>query len=155
MLIMRTTPRILKATEKYIASLGRKREELTEEQWNFMINYVKTRRVAIPFLVVCGLISLGMTFMYWHQGHKYVTEVIPHHTITVSFNDQNEQITLMPDEIRKYLNYITDRYMMAGTQFVLAYCLLIFFVISLTLVRIQNRKMHRILLSRPNTTGIV
>lgn len=33
------SPRILKATEKYVASLGRKREELTEEQWTFMVNY--------------------------------------------------------------------------------------------------------------------
>ncbi|MGA2070927.1 MAG: hypothetical protein ABSG97_06220 [Sedimentisphaerales bacterium] len=152
---IKTSPKVLKATDKYIASIGRKREELTEEQWNLMVNYIKTRRLAIPSLIFFGLICAIFTLMYYHLGHKYLTMAIPHHTVTISFEGQQEPITLSPEEIRKYSTYVTDCYMMAGTQLMLAFESLIFIVISLTITRIYARKGHIILLSRPTSTESV
>lgn len=154
MLIMRTSPRILKATEKYVASIGRKREELTEEQWNLLVKHVEARRVANPFLLLAGLFCISMTYLFWHQAHKYVTNIVPNHTITVSFNNQNEPIILTPEEIREYLKYITDGYMLAGMQSMLAFQLLGFAVLSMALTKRTNRKAHRILLSRPTETVV-
>jgi hypothetical protein len=154
MIIMRTTPKILKATEKYIASLGRKREELTEEQWNLMLNYIKVRRIAIPFLLFFAMFSIGMTFAYWHQGHKYYTKTIPHQSVKISFDDQKEPITLSPEEVRQYLNYVTNRYMVASCQFLLSIFFLTSFIISMTIARTANRKAHRILLSRPTSPAV-
>jgi hypothetical protein len=149
MMIMRTTPGIIKTTEKYIASLGRKREELTGEQWDFMINYIKTRRFAVPVLLIFGLFSIGMAFLYWHQGQKYFIQVIPNHSVKVSFDDQKEPLSLTPEEIRNYLEHMRDIYIMVGMKFVLSIFLIIFIIGSITLIRWQNRKTHKILLSRP------
>lgn len=152
---LKVSPRVLKATEKYIASLGRKREELTEEQWKFILNYIKGRRVVIPILVVFGLFCVGMTILYWNSGHKTVARAIPHDTVKISVNNQKDTISLSPEEIRQYLDYVTDCYMNAGVQIMLGFQLLVFAFLSATLARIHNRKMHRILLSRPPPTGIV
>jgi len=152
---MKTSPRVLKATEKYIASLGRKREELTEEQWNLMVRYVKNRRIAIPFLLFSVIFCIGTTFAYWYQGHKYYTKVIPHQTVKISFDDQRESLSLSLEEIRRYLSNMADCYMMVGMSFLLAVLVLHIFIGSVTFTKMMNRKSHRILLSRPPLTGIV
>lgn len=151
----RVSPKVLKATEKYLTSIGRKREELTEEQWNFMVDYIKKRCLIVPILIFFVLFCTVMTYLYWHQGHKYYTKVIPHQTVKISFDDQRESITLSPEEIRRYLRYVTDCYMMAGMQFELTIFMLIFLFGSVMLTKIMNRKTHRILLSRPTTTRVV
>jgi hypothetical protein len=151
---MRTTPRIVKATEKYIASIGTKREELTEEQWNFMLNYVKMRHLRIPLLMILGLFCAGMTLAYWHLGHKYFTNALPDNTIKIEFNGQKEAISLSSEEVRKYFSYVTHCYMNAGVQFMLALQFLVFAILGATLTRTTNRKMHRILLYRPSSTEV-
>jgi len=152
MLIMRTSPRVLKVTEKYIASIGRKREELTEEQWNLMVYYVEGRRIAIPFFVVMVLFWISTTFLYWQGGHKYLTKVIPHCAVTISFEDQREPISLSPEEIRECFRYVIQHYTMAWGGFLLA---VIFSTFLVFIVTIGNRKAHRILLSRPTATEVV
>jgi len=149
---LQISPRTLKAAERYIASIGRKREELTEEQWNLMVHYVEGRRIGIPVLLIACLLLAGMALMHWHFGHKYFIKAIPHHTVTISFEDQQEPISLSPEEIREYFSYVVHRYMMAWGGFLLAGILLTFLVCIVTM---GKGKAHRILLSRPNTTGVV
>jgi cbb3-type cytochrome oxidase subunit 3 len=120
-----------------------------------MVNYIKTRRLAIPLLIFVGLFSAVMTFAFWHLGHKYVTKAIPHHTVTISFDDKREFISLSPEEIRQYFNYVTDCYMNAGMNFMLTVFMLIFFIGGMTIARITNRKAHRTLLSRPTKAEVV
>ena len=149
---MKPSPKVLKATEEYVTSLGRKREDLTEEQWKLMVNYINTRRISSPILLIFCLVSVCMMFVSWHLGHKYITKVIPHHTITVSFNDQKKSIPLTPEEIGQYLNYITERYSTVGAHLVLAVVLLTFIILNVTVIKRTNGKNHRILLSRPAAT---
>ena len=141
---MKTSPKVLKATEKYVTTLGIKREELTEEQWNLMVKYVEVRRIGVPFLLFFAVFSIGMTFVFLHLGNKYYTKVIPHQTVKISFEDQKEPIALSPEEIRQYLNYVINRYMVAFGQFLLSVSFLTFFVISITIAKTANRKAHRI-----------
>ena len=145
----------LKATERYVASIGRKREELTEEQWNLMVHYVEGRRIAIPFLIIIVLFCTSMTFLFWYLGHKYLTGAIPNHTVQIMIENQSKTISLSPKEIREYFDYLAGCYMNAGVNLMLAFFALIFVVGSITFARRQNKTTHRILLSRPNTTGVV
>jgi len=149
------SPRTLKAAEKYIASVGRKREELTEEQWNLMVNYVKTRRLGLPLLIFCGLICAVFTLVFYHLGQGFVEELLPHQVVKISFDDQRESISISPEEMRRHLSYATECYMLAGMQFMLALDFLIFVFGGLTIVWKQNRKTHMVLLSRPTSTESV
>jgi hypothetical protein len=106
-------------------------------------------------LIFIMLFCSTMTFIYWHLGHKYFTKAIPNDTVTISFNGQKETLSLSPEDIRKYFDYVKDCYMNAGMGFMLAFYALIFVIGSVTLVRTQNRKMHRILLSRPTETEAI
>jgi hypothetical protein len=148
---LQVSPRTLKAAEKYIASLGRKREELTEEQWNLMVRYVEGRRIAIPFLLMMCLLLAGMTFVNWHRGHKYFTKAIPNNTVTISFEDKSEPISLSPKEVRDYFDYTIHLYMMAWGGFLVATMLLTILICF----GIIGQPGHKILLSRPTTTGPV
>jgi hypothetical protein len=152
---LKISPKVIETTEKYIASIGIKREGLTEDQWNLLLNYVEHRRIVIPIFVLMVLFCSSMTFLFWHLGHKYLTGAIPNHTVQIVIDNQREPISLSPEEIRKYFDYLAGCYMNAGANFMLAFYTLSFLVGSITLIRIQNRKMHRILLSRPNTKGVV
>jgi hypothetical protein len=147
MMIMRTTPGIIKATEKYIASLGRKREELTEEQWDFMVNCIKTRRIVIPLFIIMALLCIITIFRAWYLGHECFAKAIPHNTIMISFEDKSEPISLSPKEIRDYFSYTINRYMGAFGGF-----LLFINVLTYLMIIIGIKKTHRILLSRPATT---
>lgn len=149
---MQVSPRTLKATEQYIATLGRKREELTEEQWNFLIKYIEGRRIAIPLFLIMCLLFACMTFIDWNRGHKYFVRAIPHHTVKVLLEDQQEPISLSPEEIRVYFNYVVHHYMMAWSGFLLVSIFLTFFCM---MIIGGNKKAHRILLSRPVTTETV
>lgn len=148
---MRTTPRVLKATEKYIASIGKRREELTEEQWNLMLNYIKGRRISIPLLIIVALILISSSFWYWHLGHKYFTNAIPSNSVTISFVDQQEPISLSPKEIKEYFNRVIQCYAMAWGGFLVVSMLLTFLICFV----IIGHPAHRILLFRPTTTGPV
>ena len=152
--IMRTSPRVLKATNKYITSLGRKREELTEEQWNLMLNYIKARRIGIPFLLFFVVFWIGTTFTYWYQGHKYYTKIIPNQTVRISFDDQKEAVTFSPKEIQRYLSNVIHCYVMAFSGFLMAVMFLTYFIIILTIFKKSNRKAHAVLLSRTPQTGV-
>jgi hypothetical protein len=152
---LKISPKVIRATEKYIASIGIKREELTEEQWNLLLDYVKNRRIVIPIFVLIMLFCSSMTFLFWHLGHKCLTGAITNHTVQIATDNQREPISLSPEEIREYFDYLAGCYMNAGINFMLAFYTLIFLIGSITLVRIQNRKTHRILLSRPNTKEVV
>ena len=151
---LKPSPRTLKATEKYIASIGRKREELTEEQWNLMVNYVKCRRISIPFFLIFFLVSTALMIANWYLGRKYVKKVIPEQSVKVIFNEQKEQTIISPEEIRNYLSYVNERYFMTGSQYIFAIGFLVIFILNVTLIRMTNRKTHRILLSRSSTASV-
>lgn len=153
--IMRTSPRVLKATNKYIASLGRKREDLTEEQWNLMLKYIKARRIGMPFLLFFALLSIFFAYKYWQLSNKYLTKVILNPRIEASSNQQDESILMKTEEIRYHFKRFAYFRAMAWGQFLIANMMLTFFIISLTIVKITNRKTHRTLLSRPPATGVV
>jgi len=152
---LKPSPRVLKAAEKYVTSLGRKREELTDEQWNLMVKYTQGRRLGIPFLIFFGLVCAIFTATYYQHGQKFAKDILPSQVITITYEDQRESIYISPEKMRKYLNYATNCYMNAGMQLMLTIQFLIFFVGSVTLSKTMNIKTHRILLSRPPSTGIV
>ena len=90
---MQVSPRTLKAAEKYIASIGKKREELTEEQWNLMVHYVEGRRIGIPLLIFSGLICAVFSIMYYHLGQGFVEDIFPHQVVEISFERINLHVT--------------------------------------------------------------
>jgi len=154
MMIMRTTPKILKATERYVISIGRKREELTEEQWNFMVNYIKACRISILSLAIIGIINVAFTLMYFYFGQGFAKGVLPPEVVTISFEEQGKSVSFSPEEMRRYLNRATDCYLNAGMGSMLSIFFLTFFIGNFTFIRVMNRKTHRILLSRPIATEI-
>jgi len=149
---LKPSPKAIKATEKYVASLGRKREELTEEQWQLMANYIQNRRVAIPILIILGLISISFAFMYYHIGQDYIEDILPNRAINVTFEENSKKISISSEKIQRHLSYAKECFMKVGFNISLILFILMFVIGSLTLVRIQNKKTHRILLSKTVTT---
>jgi hypothetical protein len=72
---------------------------------------------------------------------------IPDHPVKIFVENQKEPISLTPNQISSYLNYIIQNYATAFGGFLL---LIMFLSIIITVGGMK--KTHRILLSRPATT---
>jgi hypothetical protein len=147
---LKPSPRTIKATEKYIFSLGRKREELTEEQWNLMVHYVQGLRFAIPILLFLELFSVFFAFEYCRLGQKFTNDALFSQSAVVKmmFKDPSKSISLSQEDV-PILNHAREYFILAGMNIMLVINFFILIIFSLTLTRQQNKKTHRILLSRP------
>ncbi|MFH1370103.1 MAG: hypothetical protein ABII09_02290 [Planctomycetota bacterium] len=125
---------------------------MTEEQWNLMLNYIKARRIGIPFLLLFALLSMCFACKYWQLGNKYLTKAVLHQNIVTSPDNQKELISLSPEEIKYHFKHLSYFYAMGWGQCLLSVQFLTFFVISVTFGKLQ--KTHRILLSRPSIAEV-
>ena len=150
------SPKVQQAAEKYLGSLGYSRTDLTDKQWEIIINYVKTQRMVVPFLLVFGVVSACLGFLFLQSAKSYIAYVVPKEVIFISKAGQEPFISLKPDDIKEYIDYFTHGYFMAGYLFMLTVFLFIFIFVNIPLTRRENKRMFEAFIphkQEPKTTS--
>jgi len=93
--------------EKYLASLGSSRDQLTEIQWEVLVNNVgveQTFRWAIPFFILpFALFHICLTVWSVHRTNELVNLAVPNEAVYVSKTKGGLSTLLAPDQIKTYL----------------------------------------------------
>jgi hypothetical protein len=148
----RISPKVQRATEEYLASLGSSRKELTQEQWVILAKHVRRQRVekfSMVLLVVVGLLKVWLTWWALQLGNVTIFSAVPKNVERIIFvSDAGEQVTTVPELLKLDMKLVALAYCYAGVSFVLAVFLLTGGLIFLPLDRRATKKMLEALVPR-------
>jgi hypothetical protein len=143
MIKKKISPKVQQAVEKYLGSLGFSRTDLTDKQWEIITNYVKTQRMKVPILLVFGVVSACLGFLYFQHAKSYIDYAALDEVIFISKAGKEPFISLKPDDIKKCFDYFTHGYFMAGFIFAgSVFCFTSIFIL-IPLTRRENKRMFK------------
>ena len=128
------SPKVQHAAEKYLASLGSSREQLTDKQWEVFVNYVKVQRsfkTCMPIILLLAIICAYFTFFGFQKTNKLITRVVPDEVIYVTKEASESPISLEPDIIKGYLERVRDLSFDTAGLFMITVMMLNVFVLRL------------------------
>ncbi len=103
----KVSQKVQQATEKYLASLKSSREQLTDKQWEVLINHIKCQQIfkwAIPFfLLPLAVFHTCLTIWSFHRTNELIKLVVPDEVVYVSRASDQTPTSLEPDRIKTYL----------------------------------------------------
>ena len=136
------SPKIQQAAEKYLGSLGSSRTDLTDKQWEIVVNHVKTQRMRVPILLVFGIIFAGLSLWAFWLGKKGMDSIMPNETSLVTFVSKagDKSVSLNPDDMKNYIKAVTELYWQCGLSFTLAISFFVFAFITIPLTRRGNKR---------------
>jgi hypothetical protein len=143
MVTKKISPKVQLAAEKYLALLGSSKEQLTDRQWQVVINYVKSQSVAklaITFLLIFCILTAYLSFWAFKLGQKGINSIVPNQTaeiILISKSGEKSQ-PIKPDEMKNYTKAIAKLYWHHGAEFVMA-----MFMLSLVILSFVERRAKR------------
>jgi len=145
--------KVQQTAEKYLASLGSSREQLTDKQWETVANYVKSRpiaKLAIIFLLIFGVINACLSFWTFQLGKKGMVSIMPNETGQVIFVSKagEKSASLSRDYMNNYIKTVTDLYWQCGSSFTLAISLFALVLIAVPFTSRANRKLLEALIPR-------
>jgi len=146
------SPKVRQATEKYLASLGSSREQLTDKQWHIIARHVKSQRLIKPIVLCClilGLALMGITLFYNRWAAYEIERVTPNHPIDLRELGDDGTIRVFPQEIKDYLELLSSMSFHTGPAFVLGVFLLVA-VFTVPLLIRRNRKTLEEFIPRKN-----
>jgi hypothetical protein len=110
-----------KAAEKYLNSLGSSREQLTDKQWNAVVNYVKRQRPRIPIFIflILSLIMAGLSFWAFQSGSKLISIATPSETIEVIFVSEAGEESVEASDFSCYIRSVAKSYWHCGNAYAL------------------------------------
>lgn len=138
----RTSLKLEKATEEYLASLGSSRDNLTDEQWKYVSGFIRAKKFTKPMIIsfmVLAVLLLCLTFLYSYWTNYEIAKAIPNRTVYFYKAGDNASIALTPRQIREYLELLSSLSFNTGPAFVLA-VFLFMAVFIIPLYRWKTRK---------------
>ena len=152
------SPKVQLAAEKYLASLGSSKEQLTDKQWEIVVNYMKFRRTAN--LTIIGSLLFGVfiacsSFWALNCGKKAIDSIVPNDTREIVFISKpgETSIPVSPDYMKNYIKAVAKMYWHHGAEFVLAMWLFGLAAVSISLRR-DKQKMLEAFIPRSGETKI-
>lgn len=101
------SPEIQHAAEKYLATLGSSRQQLTDEQWRVVIKHIKNRRMRglCMFIFLClAVLLLWLGFRAYRSAHYFLPEVLPVESVRIYQGDSETLVEPQVQEIQNYIN---------------------------------------------------
>jgi hypothetical protein len=153
------SPKIQKAAEEYLTSLNSSRQYLTDKQWELLVNYIKTERqfrYVAPFILAMGVILICLAIFYFRTTNECITSAVPKNVVYVTNEPSQNSITLTPEHIKSYLEYLRE----GSSNFAInVLCAVYLFLVIITglVTRKQKRKYIEALVERrdmPNSSSI-
>jgi hypothetical protein len=131
-----------KAAEKYLHSLGSSREQLTDKQWNVVANYSKKQRLIVPSLLLCGVLSAGLSFWTFQLSNKAVSSIIPSETTKVVFvfKANEEFMSQKSSSFCRRVSAATQLYWYVGATYIITISCFIAAFITTPLARRNQKK---------------
>jgi len=146
------SPKIQRATEKYLGSLGSSREQLTDKQWRIVTKHVKFQRMVKPIVLCClmlGLMLMGITLFYHRWARYDIERVTPNHPIDLRELGDDGTIRVYPQQIKEYLELLASMSFYTGPAFILGVLLLVA-VFAVPLRIYENKKKFEEFIPRKN-----
>jgi len=146
------SPKIQRATEKYLGSLGSSREQLTDKQWRIVTKHVKFQRMVKPIVLCClmlGLMLMGITLFYHRWARYDIERVTPNHPIDLRELGDDGTIRVYPQQIKEYLELLASMSFYTGPSFILGVLLLVA-VFAVPLRIYENKKKFEEFIPRKN-----
>jgi len=123
------SPKVQQATEKYLASLGSSRDQLTEKQWQTIANYIRAQRMKVLFFLIFGIIFACVSFWAYQLGNKGATLTIPNEADEVIFVSKADAASTEPlkaEHIRNCVQRVGALQWRSGMTFTIALYFLVF-----------------------------
>ena len=101
------SPEIQHVAEKYLASLGSSRWQLTYEQWRVVTRHIKYRRVRGLWMFIClclAVLLLWSGFRTYRHAHGFLSEVLPVKSVRIYQGDRETLVEPQVQEIQNYIN---------------------------------------------------
>ncbi|MHC4157967.1 MAG: hypothetical protein ACYSSO_02705 [Planctomycetota bacterium] len=137
--------KIQQAAEKYLASHGSSREQLTDKQWEVFANYVKSRRMVVLFVTLSLAISIFnayLSLLAFQLGNQGVSSMIPSEAERVIFiSKAGEEISSsVPSLLKLNAKYAGLAYWLSGLFLITA---IFFFLQLLSYILLDRRNMKK------------
>ena len=138
------SPKIQQAAEKYLASLGSSREQLTEEQWRVLATHIKRQphlkrsRIVLLFF---GIIFGSLTILGFCLTNKRVRLYVPDDTVSIQKAGSESATSLKPEEIEN----IIRGYIRFGSNITRSFDFTVFFFVSFGIFWLTERELNKIL----------
>ena len=145
------SPKVQQAAEKYLASLGSSRRQLTDEQWHIITKQVKSQRMVWPTILCClilGIALIGITIFYCRWAGYQIERATPDHPVYLREAGEGGTIQLSPQEIKDYLELLSSTSFNTGPAFILGVLLLLAALAVPSVIR-RNRKKLEAFIPRP------
>jgi hypothetical protein len=136
-------PKLRKTAEEYLASLNSSQEQLTDKQWEILINHIKVEhqfKWVTPCILVLGLLLACLSIFSFIRASDCITSAVPENTIYVITEPDRNPITLEPEYIRNYLEYL--RKMSWNSAAGLVNATLLFVVVTMRFVLSKHRRKY-------------
>lgn len=100
------SPKIQHATEEFLATLGSSPQQLTEKQWEVVVNHIKYQRtikVVLPMILLFAVFYTWLTIWAFQRTNNLIDRAVPDEVIYVSKAGTETSIPFEPDQIKTYL----------------------------------------------------
>lgn len=115
--------KVQQAAEKYLASYDSSREQLTDKQWEVVVNHVKSQRfikVKLAIILSVAVFEACLFVWAWRLTDELIAKVVPDKTMYVIDGETQDPIDLAPNDIKTYLQKLSNISFDAGATFSLA-----------------------------------
>lgn len=105
------SPKIQQAAEKYLASLGSSREQLTDKQWETLAAHIKlqrNRKIGRIVFLLFGIIFASLTVWVFCITKERIQFYVPDDTISIQMYGQEPVISLEPEQIENIIKGYVD-----------------------------------------------
>jgi len=94
------------AAEKFLDSHLTSRENLTEKQWEIIVNHFRNKRnirVGLPIILFSAVFFTWLTIWSFQRTNNLIAQVVPYEVIYVSKAGTETSIAFEPESIKAYL----------------------------------------------------
>ncbi len=92
--------------EKFLDSHLTSRENLTEKQWEIIVNHFRNKRnirVGLPIILFSAVFFTWLTIWSFQRTNNLIAQVVPDEVIYVSKAGTETSIAIEPESIKEYL----------------------------------------------------
>ena len=94
------------AAEKFLDSHLTSRENLTEKQWEIIVNHFRNKRnirVGLPIILLSAVFHTWLAIWAFQRTNNLISQVVPNEVIYVSKAGTETPIAIKPESIKEYL----------------------------------------------------